>query len=277
MGYGDELMATGMARGARTRGKRIAFGDGRNIIFSPWSKVIFRNNPNIAWPGEEASSDIEWIAHHKGNRLYNRLNDSRTRWVWSKEFRPIPGEMFFGSDEMEFATKIEKGFILVEPNVPQFKSVAQNKDWGADKYRAVVAAMIKQGRRVIQFDYPTATVRCAGAVMLPTPDIRHALAVLKRAALYIGPEGGLHHGAAAVGVPGVVLFGGFIPPSVTGYSTHINLTGGSSACGNLNPCGHCRSAMDQISVLDVLRAAETQLTRGLSVHESGDRDVLVGV
>lgn len=267
-------MATGMARGAKARGRRIAFGDGKQIIFSPWSKIVFRNNPNIAHPGDECASDIEWIAHHKGHRLYNSVNDTRTRWIWNRSFRPTPGEMFFDADELALASRIEPGFILVEPNVPGHKSVASNKDWGASKYSAVVATLIKQDHRVLQFDYETARVHCAGAGLVKTPSIRHALAVLQRAALYIGPEGGLHHGAAAVGVPGVVLFGGFIPPEVTGYLTHTNLTGGAVACGKLNPCRHCRAAMDEISVDDVLTAANQQLV----VHGSiGRRDLLVGV
>lgn len=269
MGYGDEILATGMARGASARGKRIAFGDGRRIIFSPWSKTIFQGNPNIARPGEEGAPDIEWIAHYKGNRLYNSINDTRTRWVWNREFRPIPGEMFFSEEELWFAARIEPGFVLVEPNVPMQKSVALNKDWGAAKYAAVVAALVKQRHHVLQFDYPAASVRCPGAMLVTTPSIRHALAVLARASLYIGPEGGLHHGAAAVGVKGVVLFGGFIPPQVTGYPTHINLTGGAMACGRLKTCRHCVAAMEQISVKDVLNAA------GMQLH-AGDCDVSVG-
>jgi hypothetical protein len=55
-----------MARGAKARGKRIAFGDGQQIISSPWSEQIFRFNPNIARPGDERADDIEWIRHHKG-------------------------------------------------------------------------------------------------------------------------------------------------------------------------------------------------------------------
>ena len=64
---------------------------------------------------------------------------------------------------------------------------------------------------------------------LTCPSFRHALAILERARLYVGGEGGLHHGAAAVGVGGVVLFGGFVPPLVTGYAVHANLTGGAEA------------------------------------------------
>ena len=36
-------------------------------------------------------------------------------------------------------------------------------------------------------------------------------------------EGGLHHAAAALGMPAVVLFGGMISPRNTGYDVHVNL------------------------------------------------------
>jgi hypothetical protein len=45
-----------------------------------------------------------------------------------------------------------------------------------------------------------------------------------------------------------VLFGGFIPPQVTGYDLHTNLTGGAEACGHVEPCKHCQRAMANISV-----------------------------
>lgn len=259
MGFGDEIMATGMARGAKDRGKRIAFGDGERIIFSPWSEQIFRHNPNIAHPGDERDGDIEWIRHHKGHRLYNSMNASRTRWVWNMDFRPIAGEVLFDEHELRFAEEIGSGFIVLEPNVPWHKSVAANKDWGAQKYKAVAAELAGEGREVVQFSYQHGRVVCAGARQVKAPSFRHALAALARAALYIGPEGGLHHGAAAVGVPAVVLFGGFIPPEVTGYSTHTNLTGGAMACGKLTRCSHCRAAMGAISVEKVLRSAHRHL------------------
>lgn len=255
MGFGDEIMATGMARGARARGKRIAFGDGRRIIWGPWSEAMFRNNPNIARPGDEGADDLEWIAHHKGNRLYNRLSADRQRWKWNMEFRPAPGELFFDERESKFADGLGRGFVVIEPNVPMHKSIALNKDWGAAKYLQVAQALARDGHSIVQFVYKEARTRIPEARQIEAPDFRHALAGLARAALYIGPEGGMHHGAAAVGVPAVVLFGGFIPPDVTGYPTHTNLNGNSIACGKLKTCDHCRRVMDSIGVNTVLAAA----------------------
>jgi hypothetical protein len=68
----------------------------------------------------------------------------------------------------------------------------------------------------------------------------------------------MHHGAAAVGTPAVVIFGGFIPPAVVGYDMHVNLTGGAEACGSLNKCLHCRAAMEKISVEEVYQAVKSQ-------------------
>jgi ADP-heptose:LPS heptosyltransferase len=63
------------------------------------------------------------------------------------------------------------------------------------------------------------------------------MATLSRAIGYLGPEGGMHHASAAVGVPAVVIFGGYISPKVTGYEGHINLfTGTGLGCGNSQPC-----------------------------------------
>lgn len=257
IGWGDEILATGMARGARDRGKRIAFGDGKRIVWSQWAEPIFRHNPNIARPGDERGRDIEWIAHYKGRRLYNRVVGNR--WLWNMEFRSVPGELFFSDDELRFADSVGHGFVVIEPNVPRQKSVAPNKDWGAAKYETVAFQLSERGHNVIQFLYDGARAHATSATPVRTPSFRHALAVLSRASLYIGPEGGLHHGAAAVGIPAVVLFGGFIPPEVTGYATHTNLTGGAAACGNLNACAHCMAAMDAISVDVVCDAASSYL------------------
>jgi hypothetical protein len=63
----------------------------------------------------------------------------------------------------------------------------------------------------------------------------------------------------------VVLFGGFIPPAVTGYNTHTNLTGGAVACGSFLPCDHCRAAMLNIGVDEAEAAALKYLEKALVV------------
>lgn len=257
MGYGDEIMGSGLARGAAARGKRIAFGDGRKILWGPWAPEIYHGNPNVAGPGQERLPNLEWIDHYKGNRKYNKHVNGK--WVWNYAFKAVPGEFFFDEIERGIADSFTPGFVVIEPNVPWQKAVAPNKDWGESKFQELARRLLLQGCHLVQFKHKNSRRLIAGADIIELHKFRHAIAVMSRAALYIGPEGGMHHAAAAVGIKAVVLFGGFIPPQVTGYSTHINLTGGAEACGNIGPCRHCQQAMANISVDQVKEAAIGQL------------------
>lgn len=257
MGLGDQLLGTGMARGFAARGKRAAFGDGKEIIWDHHSELIFKGNPNIANPGSERDGDIEWIPFYRGNRLYNR--ESGSRWIWNLDFKAIPGEVFLTEDETKFAAKQGSGFILIEPNLPDFKTNAPNKRWELVRFNKVARLLAKSGHEIVQLTHGGARYRVEGVRQIKTNSFRQAMAVLKNAALYIGPEGGLHHGAAAVGTRAVVLFGGFIPPAVTGYDSHINLTGGAEACGSIRRCEHCAAAMNAITVPMVCDAAHELL------------------
>lgn len=255
MGYGDEVIGTGLARGAAARGKKIAFGNGGRIQWGPWCVEMFKHNPNIAPPGSEGKSNLEWINHCKGHRLYNHLENGR--WIWHYDFKVRPGEFYFGPDELAFADRYQPGFVVIEPNVPWQKEVATNKDWGEDNYKKVCAAL--DGKRIVQFHHKQSRRILKGAQIINAPDFRSAIAVLQKARLYIGPEGGMHHASAAVNIPAVVLFGGFIPPEVMGYDNQKSLTGGAKACGNIKPCIHCQQAMKRISVDEVLEAAKGYL------------------
>lgn len=262
-------MATGFARGAAARGKRIAFGDGQKIVWHKFAEEMFKGNPNIAPPGSEGARDLEWIPHYAGRRVYNSLVQGEGKWRWVTGRCGVPGEMFFTDREKSWAKGAiqewnghRKRFVVIEPNVPQFKSVAPNKQWRTDWYEEVAAKLKRDGETVVQFTYLGrygAGYKLASAKHFASPSFRLGLAVLSHAALYIGTEGGLHHGAAAVGIPAVVIFGGFISPDVTGYTDHINMFSGGEACGSLTPCQHCRDALDAIKSQEVYTAARSLL------------------
>ena len=79
--------------------------------------------------------------------------------------------------------------------------------------------------------------------------LAEACTALSGAAAAVLPEGGLHHAAAALGMPAVVIFGGMTSPANTGYDGHVNLfdpAGGESPCGQRVACAHCRAAMAAI-------------------------------
>jgi hypothetical protein len=267
MGLGDNIMATGMAKGAKLRGKRVAFGDGRKIIWDLHSEQIFQGNPNIAAPSERLKFRriLEWVRFHRGHRIYNSHDRVNRRWLWNMEFRPTPGELYLTEAERSFGAQQGHGFVVIEPNVPP-KTVGPNKQWPVDRFQKVADAIMADGREVVQFVFGPG-YRIRGARKIETPSFRHAVSALAMASIYIGPEGGMHHAAAAdkmlaetgrrwVGAtPAVVLFGGFIPPQVTGYDMHVNLTGGAESCGSLDACEHCQAAMRAISCEEVFEAA----------------------
>jgi len=262
VGFGDEILGSGLARGAAARGKRVAFGDGQRIIWAPQGVEIFRGNPNIAPPGSERAASLEWIAHYPGNRLYNWAGGNG--WVWNYDFRPVPGEIFFDASERDIAARVPSGFVLIEPNVPPHKDVTSNKQWDPARFQWVADRLREDGHRVVQLAYDGMTHQLRDVEMVPTQTFRIALAVLERAALFIGHEGGMHHGAAALGIPAVVIFGGFIPPRVTGYENHENLAAGEPACGSRSPCLHCRQALESITAPQVYDAAMRRI--GLAAH-----------
>lgn len=253
MGLGDQLIATGLARGAAKRGKKIAFGNGHKLIWDHNSEQVFRGNPNIAFPGQERGKDVEWIAYYKGWRVYNK--EGPGHWEWNTKWKCIPGEIFLNEQEKSDGERCGKGYVVIEPNVEAWKPSSPNKDWGRENYQAVVSRLTAEGIKVVQFEYQKSGPILRGAKAVRTRSFRDAISLLRNASLYLGAEGGLHHGSAAVGTPAVVLFGGFIPPSVTGYDTHINLTGGEQRfCGSFTRCKHCIDAMARISQNEVYEA-----------------------
>lgn len=245
MGFGDELIGTGLARGCAAQGKRMAFGDGRNIMWSYQAHDLFRYNPNIAPPGSEKDEDLVWCAHYGGHRLYGQAVGNK--WHWNP-FKCIPGEVFL--TEQECSVTQEVG-VIIEPRTKD----KPNKQWPVDRYQDVADELVRQGFTVSQLVPPNQRPTLRGIQRISTASFRRALGIMSHASLYIGAEGGLHHGAAALSVPAVVLFGGFIGPETTGYDSHTNLTGGAKACGSQWPCTHCAVAMRKISVEQVLSAS----------------------
>ena len=69
--------------------------------------------------------------------------------------------------------------------------------------------------------------------------------------LFIGPEGGFGHVAAALGKRAILYFGGWIHPKVIGYDFHENIyyDHPESPCGAIGQiCSHCDEARKSITV-----------------------------
>ena len=251
MGFGDELMLTGIVKKAYQRHKKpIAVGRfGKNYLDEVLWGEIFENNPKIA---KEPGIGSVWVDAIKGNRPYIDYHKTQAdgKVIYKKGFRPEPGEIFLSEEEK--AKYPQEGFIYIEPNVKG--SFSGNKDWGFERWQEVVKRLpyeFIQGRGR----------KLDGVQQIDTPRFRDACALLSRSLMFLGTDGGLHHAAAALGKPAVVIWGGLVGPDTLGYDFHTNLRGRNvESCGNHKPCEHCRRAMELVTIDEVVNAVERVLS-----------------
>lgn len=245
MGLGDDLMATAIARSIFRKDptRKVAIGDGER--FQP--SEVFWFNPIVATPQDiRGRKPVQWLRHTSGCRPYidyDRMQKpikSAPRFYWI-DIGPLePGEIHFSRAEREPLARGD--YVVIEPHIKDW-AISQNKDWGFERHKALVASL--PGVRFVQPDYGKEIL--PGVEPVKTRTFRDACRLLRDAKAYVGPEGGLHHASAAVGIPAVVIYGGFNAPSQTGYPGHINLFTGGDACGMRIPCPHCAAAMRAIT------------------------------
>jgi hypothetical protein len=236
MGWGDELMAAGQARKVYEqtgRAVQIVGVDRR----PRWSE-LWQGIPYIVGPGARAAPNV--ILNGPNARPYV-ASKTAERWHW-QPFQPTPAQVSLQASERALG-QLVAGAVVIEPTIKDRAS--PNKAWVPGRWAELVAAM--PDIKFVQLG-PLGIDLLLGARHVPTRSFREAMGALSGAGAYVGPEGGLHHAAAAVGIPAVVLFGGFIAPENTGYKEHRNLFTGGYACGSRLPCAHCKKAMNDITV-----------------------------
>ena len=242
MGWGDEIMVTGIARRMQEKDKApVRVNDKRGR--TRWSE-IWNGNPRLARP--DFKGRVQVVVNGPGRRPYID-RETASRWHWRDWICPV-GEIYLDGDERAFAAR-HAGKVIIEPRLKA--EASRNKDWGRERWSALAQALQRHGHAVAQFGTADGdglsgveTIRCGS--------FRRACAVLGRARLAVLPEGGLHHAAAALGTPTIVLFGGYISPRQTGYPHQLNLFTGGTPCGMRSRCAHCQRAMRRIGVDEVV-------------------------
>lgn len=206
---------------------------------------IWDGNPNIVRPEERGP--FELLVNASGSRPYIAAKEQH-KWTW-REFECTPADIYLTDVEKAYGRLHDPGIVIEPWTKPE---ASPNKQWG--QWRAFVE--LAKGHKLTQLG-SRGTAILPGVKWIRTDDFRLACAVLARAKLYIGPDGGLMHAAAALGVPAVVIRGAFISERVTGYQQHKNLfTGEGLGCGSRTPCPCCKQAMARITphmVLDALK------------------------
>ena len=179
----------------------------------------------------------EFAAVFPGRPFTTKLRDPRLPWRYTS-WRAHPGELF------QVPRREPGRYVVIEPHIKA--NASPNKDWGWARWQALVNL-----RRDLDWVQPgpPGTRVLDGARHAATADFRAACGLLAGARAAVLPEGGLHHAAAALDLPAVVIFGGMTAPANTGYDSHVNLfepMNGASPCGRRVACGHCARAMAAI-------------------------------
>lgn len=255
MGWGDELMVTGQVREAQERDPRRV----RIVYEKPRWHEAWDGNPRIA--GKDEKGDFQELVARVGYCRPYIARKTDERWTW-KAWGPPRGELYLTAEERAFGERFP-GRLVLEPNVKP--GASPNKDWGWERWVELARLTRARGLPATQIGRHDAR-RLPGVEFVETSGMRRAAALLERAWGAVLPEGGLHHVAAAVGTPRViVLFGGYIAPAVTGYAGHVNLfTGGPEhplGCGWRRSCRHCAAAMARITPAWVMAELERLLER----------------
>ena len=231
-------MASGQALAEHKRtGRRVQILDKYNR--PRWSEMWSGLNW-IARPRE--GGDLATIRNGPGCRPYLKYPWFRqTRQRFSQwRARDHVGAIALTDGEKAFADRALRAvgpFILIEAGA---KPSAPNKQWGFDKWQALLDILEVKGHTMLQIGQG-GKLPLKGVAHIVTPTFREGAAILSRATAAVLPEGGLHHAAAVLNVPAVVLFGGRIAPQSTGYDNHVNLAdyGPMSPCGARKYCPHC--------------------------------------
>lgn len=209
---------------------------------------MWDHNPRIARPDE--LGEFQALRPRDGYRRPYTAHKTERQWTWQRwgdEWGGCAprGELYLTEAEKAFGEQ-HAGLVLIEPTIKP--GASPNKQWNGwrDLVRYLPDAVHMGQNQHVE----------VGARFLHTPSIRMAAAVIARAKLVITHEGALHHIAAAVGTPAVVIFGGYISPEVTGYAEQVSLfTGDGLGCGMRVPCNHCARCMNQIESAMVEAAA----------------------
>lgn len=238
-------MASAQVKEANERtGKKVMLGDGKRYFYE---EQVFKNNPRMAKPGE----DCVWVANYGGNRPYITGSIDK-HFLFNEDWKPTPGEIWFSEDEKP--GNPPEPYIIVEPEVKNQFAHGVNKSW-------------PYWKSLLSEPLPFVQIGTTDTPIFPhirTESFRKALSLLSRATLFVGTDGALHHAAAALGIPAVVIWTGFSSPKHLGYDDHFNIHDGSKPCGYYGGvCQHCAEKAAAIKPETVIGAIYEMLPRYL--------------
>ena len=258
MGWGDYIMTTGIVRRLKNQNPNLQV-----LIKEPYNetrqyKDIFYKNPYIT----SIDSFNNKLPHVKIPRVLaginNELND---RIIWKKERVAEVGDLYTKNEEEKYAEdsinaifehwkiknkKLPRGLIFLSDtakrNIILNNKIVNyehyvNKEWGRNKWEEFIKITSKDYILVKTTNSKDNAVEGLYSIIC---DFRTNYAIMEKCDFYIGNEGGLSHLWAITRKRAIVFFGHWIPPHVTGYPFHFNLSNNThDHCGSLTKCITC--------------------------------------
>ena len=267
MGWGDTILAAGQAQRLYDEAPDlgpITLLDGAGAI--RW-QPIWLNNPAIRQPRSAPPPMVRTLRTGHGYLPYlNYPYSGETGWTFSPTWKASDhrGKIYLTPEEIVLGVTVSDSFgpyILLEPSGMDRKN--RNRCWPSDHWWQLSAVLRSLAPlNVVQLDHP-AVDALPNVPRIAHDGFRQACGVLASATLFVGPEGGLAHAAAALGIPSVILWGGCISCDVLGYPEHVNLVFDhpQTPCGSPKPCDHCQLAWSTLSVPYVVEQVMGVLSR----------------
>jgi ADP-heptose:LPS heptosyltransferase len=278
--YGADILATGEAKIIHQENPevKIAFGNPEVLSQNDQGKTkfywaeIFENNPYILQPGENAEQ-VMVISNYPKSRPF--FNYAKTRYTQADDGSKVPykfaynpdyevtcGELYFSDSEIAEAEKLIENFeapiIFIDPHADN-----PNKHWIFERWDDVIK---QSSHQFVQLTYDEHAVPLNGAVQLNTTTFRQACAVLNAGVgrgILLTVDCDLHHAAAALKMPAIVLWSHYSHPDNFGYNDHINIRWDPAGkpCGLRDNCIQCKTSVEMIKVRDVNLAIEMALKK----------------
>lgn len=157
-------------------------------------------------------------------------------------------ELYLTEAEKKYAQQLiasedPRPICVIEPHCKQEYGV--NKLYPFQKWQLVVDSL--PGIRFVQVGVVGNQALQNVLDLSGKTSFREAAAVISLADLYLGAEGGLMHAANAVGTKAVIIFTGFLHPTMTGYPENVNIWIGRDhgPCGMKILCQKCYNNAQQ--------------------------------
>jgi hypothetical protein len=271
VGYGDQLMAAGQAEllyAADPAAGPVSIVSCTGV--HRWSP-LWDHNPAIS---RELRPERTLRCGDGCLPYLDYINKPHGRLLFSSTYRAADarGHIYLTAMEKHDAiahTAALPPFVLLEP-FPQDRYNV-NRQWPLRKWQALITLL--HGRRIPIYGFEH---RFAAEIdylpRITSENFRMACALMQRAVVTVMLEGGLAFGAAAVGAPAIVLWGGCVSARTLAFPEHVNIVDDQpeTPCGTqFTPCAHCTRAWQNLSAEYVADVVESVYRSALKQQAHG--------